>query len=176
MVAHLLVMDPARDVQRSVKAATPEISEKVQNIFLDDRRVKVREIFEAIGISYGTLIEILQEKLSMEKLSARWVPRLLTVENKSTRVIGLMAGLALSRRNPSEFLRRYITVDKTWIYSHTSETKEQSKQWTALGEPASKKAKTVKLTGNVMGTVFSDANGIIFIDYLEKVRTPVRLQ
>ena len=37
-----------------------------------------------------------------------------------------MVGLAFFRRNPSEFLRQYITVDETWIYFYTSETKEQS--------------------------------------------------
>ena len=44
-----------------------------------------------------------------------------------------MDGLGLSRRNPSEFLRQYITVDETWIHFYTPETKEQSKQWTAPG-------------------------------------------
>ena len=44
---------------------------------LNDRRVKVREIAEPIGISHGTVITILHEKLlSMEKLSTRWLPRL----------------------------------------------------------------------------------------------------
>ena len=38
-------------------------------------------------------------------------------------------------RNPDEFLRRFITVDKTWIHYFTPETKEQSKQWTSPGEP-----------------------------------------
>ena len=36
--------------------------------------------------------------------------------------------LALFRRNPHEFLRRYIAVDETWIHHYTPETKEQSKQ------------------------------------------------
>ena len=76
----------------------------------------MQEIFEAIGISYGMVIQILNEKLSMKKLSARWLSRLLTVENERNRVIDLMASLALFRRNPSKFLRRYITVDGTWIH------------------------------------------------------------
>ena len=54
---------------------------------------------------------------------------------------------------------------KTWIHYFTPETKEQSKQWTSLGEPP-KKAKTVKSAGKVMATVFWDARGIIHIEYL----------
>ena len=107
----------------------------------------------------------------MKKLSARWVPRLFTVENKRNHVTDSMAGLALLHQNPSEFLRRYITVDQTSVHLHTSETKEQSKQWTAPGEPVPKKSKTMKSVGKVMGTIFWDANGIIFIDYLEIERT-----
>ena len=82
-----------------------------------------------------------------------------------------MAGLALFPRNPSEFSRRYITVDETWIQFYTPETKEQSKKWTAPDEPAPQKAKTVKSAGKVVRTVFWDANGITLIDYLEKGQT-----
>ena len=44
---------------------------------------------------------ILHEKLSMKKLLARYVPRLLFVENKRNRVTYSIAVLALFRRNPS---------------------------------------------------------------------------
>ena len=43
----------------------------------------------------------------------------------------------------------------------TFKTKEQSKQWISPDESASKKAKTVKLAGKVMATVFWDARAII---------------
>ena len=46
----------------------------------------------------------------MTKSSARWVTRLLAVENKCNRVTDSMDDLALFRRGPSEFLRRYITL------------------------------------------------------------------
>ena len=80
---------------------------------LNDRRVKVRKFVEAIGISHNAVITILHEKLSMKKLSTRWVPRLLTVANKCNRLADSMAGLALFHHNPSKFLRQYITVHET---------------------------------------------------------------
>ena len=79
----------------------------------------------------------------MRKLSARWVPRLLMVDQKRVGMNISNALLAQFRRNKSEFWRRLITVDETWIHHYTPETKVQSKQWTAKGEPAPKKAKTV---------------------------------
>ena len=74
----------------------------------------------------------------MGKLSARWVPRLLTVD---VRMSISNALLAQFRRNKCEFWCRLITVDETWIHHYTPGTKIQSKQWTAKGEPAQKKQK-----------------------------------
>ncbi|KAG5323505.1 GVQW3 protein, partial [Pseudoatta argentina] len=65
---------------RPIEAATSEIIDKIHNIVLTNRRVKVREFVEATGISHGTVISILYEQLGMKKLKARWVPRLLTVD------------------------------------------------------------------------------------------------
>jgi len=76
--------------------------------------------------------------------------------------------LTLFQRNPKEFLRRFVTVDETWIHWYTPETKEQSKQWISPDEPAPKKAMTVPSAGKVMGTVFRDSQVVIYIDYLEK--------
>ena len=37
------------------------------------------------------------------------------------------------QRNPKDFLRKFITVDKTWVHHYTPESKQQSKQWTFDG-------------------------------------------
>ena len=135
---------------------------------LADRRVKVREIFDAIGISYGSVVSILNDQLGLRKLSARWVPRLLSIDHKRKRVTTSKDCLELFNRNSNEFLRRFITVDETWIHYNTPETKQQSKQWVSPGEPAPKKA-NVRLSANkVMAIVFWDPRGIIHIDYLQK--------
>ncbi|XP_011251320.1 histone-lysine N-methyltransferase SETMAR-like [Camponotus floridanus] len=136
-----------------------------------DRRLKVREIVEATGISHGSVVSILSDHLGMRKLSARWMPRLLTIDNKRNRVTISKECLALFNRNSNEFLRRFITVDETWIHHNTPETKEQSKQWISRGESAPKKAKAVLSANKVMATVFWNARGIIHIDYLQKGKT-----
>ena len=75
--------------------------------------MKVRELVEATGISYGTVISILHEQSGMKKLSARWVPRLFAVDHKRDRVTISKQCLEMFQRNPDEFLRRLITVDET---------------------------------------------------------------
>ena len=113
------------------KTATMEENvTKIHDLVLADRRLKVREIAETVGISKDRVGHILPEILGMRKLSARWVPRLLTPDNKRNRETTSQQCLTLFKRNPKEFLRRYVTVDETWIHWYTPETKEQSKQWT----------------------------------------------
>ncbi|XP_030758938.1 uncharacterized protein LOC115884482 [Sitophilus oryzae] len=132
------------DDERSVRpktATTDDNIAKVHQMVLDDRRIKVREITEVMNISKERVCHILNQELGMRKLSARWVPRLLTLDQKRVRMNISNAMLAQFRRNKSEFWRRLITVDGTWIHHYTPETKIQSKQWTAKGEPAPKKQK-----------------------------------
>jgi len=67
---------------RSKTATDEENVDKVHDIVLADRRLKLKEIAEAADISYGATWNILHEELGMKKLSARWVPRLLTPEQR----------------------------------------------------------------------------------------------
>jgi len=74
-------------------------------------------------------------------------------------------------KNKTDFMRRFIDMDETWIHHYTPETKQQSKQWTEAGCSAPKKISSVPSAGKVMASVFWDAEGILFIDYLEKGQT-----
>lgn len=156
---------------RPVEVTTDEKINKVHDIVLADRRMKIREIAEMVNISIERVQNILHAKLGMRKLSARWVPRLLTIDQKRKRVTTSTQCLDKFKRNPSEFLRCYVTVDETWIHHYTPETKSQSAQWVSPGEGAPKKAKTIPSAGKVLATIFWDSKGIILIDYLEKGRT-----
>ncbi|GFV32160.1 histone-lysine N-methyltransferase SETMAR [Trichonephila clavipes] len=155
-------------------AATDETIAKVHQMGLDDRRIKVREIAEVMNMPKERVCHILNQHLGMIKLSARWVPRLLTLDQKRVRMNISNALLPLFRHNKSEFWYRLITIDDTWIHHYTPETKIQSKQWTAKGEPAPKKPKTVFSAGKVIATVFWDNHGVILMDYLFKMEEPLQ--
>ena len=106
-----------RFLMSAPKTATTEDNvKKIHDLVLADRRLKVREIAETVGISKDRVGYILHESLGMRKLSARWVPRLLTPDNKRNRETTSEQCLTLFKRNPKEFLRRFVTVDETWIH------------------------------------------------------------
>ena len=92
--------DPARS-GRPVEVATKEVIEKVHGIVMGDLRIKIREIAEIVGISTERVHNILHEQLHMKKLCARRMARF--------------------HRNPQDFLRRFVTVDETWIHHYTPE-------------------------------------------------------
>ncbi|KAL7723735.1 hypothetical protein ACLKA6_017243 [Drosophila palustris] len=139
--------------------------DKVHGMILDDRRIKLREIAKALNISRERVGNVLHEYLNVSKLSSRWVPRLLSAEHKRNCLVIAKESLALLNANKNEFLRRFVTVDETWIHHHTPESKEQSKQWISTGETAPKKAKIGLSANKVMATVFWDARGVIHVDY-----------
>ena len=69
--------------------------------------MKLRELADIVKISKEHVGFILHEHLTMRKLCSKWVPRLLTVDQK--RVDDSEQCLAMFKRNKPEFLRRYVT-------------------------------------------------------------------
>jgi histone-lysine N-methyltransferase SETMAR len=118
--------DPCEGCPKS--ATSSEIIEQVHDMVLDDWWMKPLEIAETIGISKERVGYILHEELDMKKLCARWVPRLLTADQKCTRTKISVQCLEHFNKNITDFVhRRFIIMDETWIHHYTPESKEQSK-------------------------------------------------
>ena len=99
--------------RKSLGTTTDENIANIHEMVLDDHRIKVRDIAEVMNMSKERVCHILNQHLDMRKLFARWVPRLLTLDEKRVRMKICRALLAQFRRNKSEFWRRLITVDET---------------------------------------------------------------
>lgn len=112
---------------RPKTATSEDMIEKVRQIVLSDRRLKLAEIAEASKISKERVHKILHEDLDMRKLSAKWVPRLLTLEQKQNRGTTSEQCLELMQQR-NDFWRCFITMDETWLRYYTLETKRQSMQ------------------------------------------------
>ena len=77
----------------------------------------------------------------------------------------LQRNVEISRK---EIFSRYVTEDETWIPFFNPDTKVQSNVWVSKCNHPPVKAKTFPGSKKVMISVFWDAQGIVFIDYLEK--------
>jgi hypothetical protein len=108
-----LKMIRVKDVQK-----VQQHQKSLNNMVLDDRRIKVREIAETIGISKEHVGYILHEELDMKKLCARWVPRLLSADQKRTCMKISEQCLERFNRNKTDFVGRIITFNCNTITQH----------------------------------------------------------
>ena len=81
----------------------------------------------------------MHEELDMKMLCARWVRRLLTPDKKCTHMKISEHSSERFNKNKTDFMRRFITMDETWVHHYTPESKQHSKQWTEAGCSAPKK-------------------------------------
>jgi len=66
---------------RPTSCTTPETVARIQELVHQDSRRNIRDIAE-VGIGYGTYQRVLTEELGMHHVVAKFVPRILTADQK----------------------------------------------------------------------------------------------
>jgi histone-lysine N-methyltransferase SETMAR len=133
----------------------------VKGVIAKDRKKSIDDIADTVGLYHGTVHKIVTKDLNMNKVCARWVPRLLTDENKATRVDASREFLRRYDRDGERFLRRIITTNETWVNFYDPESKRESMVRKRPSSPPPKKAKTCKSTKKVMYIFFMDSQGML---------------
>ena len=99
-------------------------------IVLADRRMKVSEISETAGTLAECVHSILHKHLCTTTLWARWSHICWHLMNKQCRKHVSTYYLALYTCNPTKFMCRFITLDKTRVHHNAPETNQRSNQQT----------------------------------------------
>lgn len=156
--------DSVVDDKRSGRPSSQreQLTEQVKTKLSEDRRCTVRTLASDIGTSKNTVNRILHE-LNMSKVSARWVPRLLTSDQKARRVTDSMEFLSRYEATGETFLNSIITQDETWLWHYDPETKAESSIWKTPGTPPPKKAKVSRSGGKHMFVFFMDRQGMLLV-------------
>ena len=89
----------------------------------------------------------------MRRVSAKFVPRLFTDDQKENR-IEISQELFANANGNENFLKKIITGDERWVYGYGVETKMRSSQWMGKGSPPPKKARISQSKIKVMLVVF----------------------
>ena len=106
----------------------------------------------------------------MHHVASKFVPRVLTEDQKANRVN--ISQELLDRVSVDEnFLKTTITCDETWVYGYDIETKAQSSQWVGQGSPRPKKARMSRSNMKVMMVVFFDWQGVIHYEFVPRGQT-----
>ena len=159
------VEDKARS-GRPHTATTPENEARLDGLIRADRRITVNEMREELGVGVSA-VETMLSSLGYSKVCARWVPRMLTQDQKDRRRDVCQDLLDRYEAEGDGFLDQVITGDETWCHHYEPESKRQSMEWHHSNSPARKKFKTQASAGKVMCTVFWDRQGVILLDFLE---------
>ncbi|XP_029639447.1 uncharacterized protein LOC115214391 [Octopus sinensis] len=94
------------DDPRSGRPATATI-DCVHPIVMDDERLTINQIANAISICRKNFENILHKELGLTKISVQWVSCLLTSDQKWTRLIISRENLALFGRGSAGFLEHF---------------------------------------------------------------------
>jgi hypothetical protein len=144
------------DDPRSGRPSTSKTDDNVANVrevIRSNRRLTVREVAEEVSISKTVCHEILAENLGMHHIAAKFVPRLLTDDQKRNRAD--VSKELLDRANDDNFFKNNITGDETWVYGYDVKTKVQSSKWVSKTSPRPKKSTPSAFTRQ------GDADGIL---------------
>ena len=91
---------------------TDENVEKIREKINDDRRYKTDEISEATGVSWSSCQRSLTVDLNMRRVAAKFVPCLLTQDQKNTRLT-LCQEFKNQIESDPNFLFKVITGDES---------------------------------------------------------------
>ena len=181
---HKKFRDGREEISDNRRSGRPKkrVREEVKTVILSDRRKSVDDVANIVGISHGTVHNILSSELNMSKVCARWVPRLLTDDEKKARIAHSTSFLRRWEQEGDSFLGRIVTTDETWISLYDPETKRESMVWKRNSSPPPKKAKTSRSTKKDMFIFFLDRQGMLLQhavpsgvtvnkEYYQKVKT-----
>ena len=123
---------------RTGRPATSRNDEKINAdviVVNENRRITIRQVAEAVGISCGSAETILTEDLGMTRVFARWVPHLLIPEQNLNREFRSQEMLDRLFHEGQAFLHRIATGDECWIHFYEPESKRQSSEWKRAESP-----------------------------------------
>jgi len=118
---------------RPTTVTTLEIFYQIHELIVEYRRISAKSIAEQLGISRERVGPTIHEDVDMRKLSAKLVPKCLSVDQKRQRCQSSEQLLQSFRRDSNDFLSRLVTMDETWLYHYDSGTNQQSMEWRHSG-------------------------------------------
>ena len=177
-VSSLKRRDPTETILRDQKRSGRPLSasnaanqKAVDKMILGNRRIKQKNIAKELEISKERVQHIITDILGYRKVSARWVPRMLTDELKVQRKTMCAELLKRYEEEGEEFIQRIVTGDESWVHYYDPESKRQSMEYRHKSSPSPRKFKVVASARKVMLTVFWDSRGIVHMEFLKQGNT-----
>ena len=118
----------------------------------------------------GSCDAILTDDLHMKRVCAKFMPRLLTGDQREQRQT-INRDLFERSYEDVQFLKYIVTDDESWVYEYEPDTKQQSSQWKDPTSPRRKKGRQVRKKTKIMSLAFFDSEGTIHHEYASDGQT-----
>ena len=116
--------------KRPNEIVTPKNVAEIEDLIIEDPHISIRTLGELIGISTERIHYILHNELEVTKVCAKWVPHVLTEENKKKRVELSEQLLEILEKG----FNNIVTGDESWFHYFTVSSKDANKAWINKGE------------------------------------------
>ena len=146
-------------VGRPVSVLTGKNAATVKTLIEEDACYTMQEIEDLSGIHSSSVLKILRERLGLGKICARWVPHLLTDEQKQSRVRLALQVIEKFDKCDSRCLEEIVTGDETWIYHFQPDSKAKNKVWVSSEGDKPVIARRCKTSNRMLYAIFFDSKG-----------------
>ena len=133
--------------------------------------MSIEELSDQIGVRKTMIDVILKERLKMNKVCERWIPQILTEENKKTKISASVEFLHGQCLEGDQFLDKIVKMDEMIINLFDPETKLESSVWKGISSTPPLKAKVSKSVKNVMFIFFMDQRGVLLVHAVPERQT-----
>ena len=124
-----------------------------------DARLSVKDIASCTGISEGSVQTILKKRLDLRKVCARWVPHLLTEEQKTQRLKCARELLKTYKGCNSRIISNLLTGDETWVHMFEPQRRTDNKQWKRKDKKCPCIAKRTISSKKMLYAIFFNSSG-----------------
>ncbi len=149
---------------RPCSQTTPEKIQAAQAAVEEDRRATLKTIAQKVDVSVTTAHRLVKRKLELKQKVAKFVPRILSDEQKMMRVHICEQNLARLKADPN-LLDKLMCGDESPVYLLDPETQRESKQWLLKEGQRPTKALRGRARRKMMLTVFFDARGMVLREF-----------
>ena len=127
-----------------------------------DARLSVKDIASCTAISEGTVQTILKKRLDLRKVCARWVPHLLTEEQKTHRLKCAQELLKTYKCCNSQVISNLLTGDETWVHMFEPQRRAGNTQWMRKDQKRPCIAKRTISLKKILYAIFFNSSGQVF--------------
>ena len=107
-------------------AITEEAMQQIEWLLEESHNWSLRELAARSGIPRKTVRRILKDELNLVKISAKWVPHVLSKEQKETRQYMTYNNILRFKADP-DMLKKVIALDESWVFLYNPLCRDQAK-------------------------------------------------